>query len=109
MTDDPRLLAWLEAALRPERMPVDDRPLALAHAFSERAALQRSLEQRPAEAPSVELAQRLREAEQSLARVAAEIRERLVARLAEVRRLRGAVGSYRPAGANHPTFLSKTI
>lgn len=109
MSEDPRFVAWLEATQSPVAAE-GLAPEALELALQARAELRRSLEQDPpAQAPSLELAQKLARAEERLLEATRSLSQCLRARIDELRHVRSAASGYKPSHANHPAFISKSV
>ncbi len=110
MSDDPRLVAWLDTTESALGTAPADQLEALERAKSVRADLQRSLEEDPPSRPlSAELSHRLARAEQTLAEINRKLLEQTQNAVNELRRARAANLGYKPARPNHPAFISKTI
>ena len=110
MSDDPRLVAWLETTETALLAPPADRLEALERANAERADLQRSLETDPPTRPlSAQLSDQLARAEQSLGESSHKLRDETGNAINELRRARAANAGYKPARPNHPAFISKSV
>jgi hypothetical protein len=109
MNDDPRLLAWLAAAERALAAAPEQLAEAAATLVAEREPLMRSLEAAPPAAPSPELAARLARADRALDERLGALHAKLRSDLDDVRRARGALAGYRPARANLPAFVSRSV
>ncbi len=108
--DDPRLLDWLKLTRRALEASNEELGETLQQVSSGRSELQRSLEESPpASAPGPELALKLGEAESELERLVTGLREQLELQLAELRKVKTATAGYRPARANTPAFVSKSV
>lgn len=109
MSDDPRLVAWLEAGAAALAAPPEERLDALCAAIERRAELARALEAEPATGVSDALAARLVEGEAALRAALEGERDRLAAQLGAVRDSARANHGYRPARGSDPAFVSRSV
>jgi hypothetical protein len=109
MNDDPRLLAWLAAAERALAAAPEQLAEAAAALVAEREPMVRSLEAAPPSPPSPELAARIERTDRALDERLGSLHAKLREDLLGVRRARGAQAGYRPARANLPAFVSRSV
>jgi hypothetical protein len=108
--EDPRLLEWLELTERALGAPEEKLGEVLHEVSLGRAELKRSLEQTPPTSPpGRELAQKLDDAEGALGRLAETLRGEIQKKIADLRKVQHATKGYRPARADDPAFVSRSI
>ncbi len=110
MSDDPRLVEWLDATQSALGAPSDERLQALDQASASRAELQRSLEaDPPSQAPPAPPRAEPTRPQEALAGATRQLREDVRAAIEELRRVRVAATGYKPTRPNRPAFVSKSV
>lgn len=108
--EDPRLLEWLKLTERALDAPEEKLGEVLHEVSLGRAELKRSLEQTPPTSPpGRELAQKLGDAEEALGRLVESLRGEIQTKAAELRKIQQATKGYRPARADDPAFVSRSV
>jgi hypothetical protein len=108
--EDPRLLEWLKLTERALDAPDEKLGEVLREVSLGRAELKRSLEQTPPTSPpGRELARKLGDAEEALARLVESVRGEIQTKAAELRKIQQATKGYRPAHADDPAFVSRSV
>ncbi len=106
---DARLLEWLEKTRAVVDAPAAERAGSLDVLVGRRDELARSLAESPPVAFPESLARELEGAEAALQTLLAKLGDALRDHLGELRRVQAAAGEYRPARANRPAFVSRSI
>jgi hypothetical protein len=110
VSEDPRLLEWIDLTKRVFLSGEDERGESLRQLAERRAELQLSLElDPPGRPPGPELTRTLLEAEKALNRITEALKADLRRQIVELRQLQGAARGYRPTEENIPAFVSKSI